>query len=177
MGRKPITMAPRMLLAVFVAGVALACAIQPSFEVGAARLERDTSLVVSNLDVESFVDVTEAADVAVVEAVATLLKSDVAAEAYTAVMEGAGASATCGDGMRQGTEECDDGNTLPNDGCNAQWKVDTSASQKRWRAKTPAAHAATLSVPQCLHDNLVVSTPSPPSQTVCRPRKRRSLNV
>merc|ERR1712166_1123494 len=116
MGRKPITMAPRMLLAVFVAGVALACAIQPSFEVGAARLERDTSFVVSNLDVKSFVDVTEAADVAVVEAVATLLKSDVAAEAYTAVMEGAGASATCGDGMRQGTEECDDGNTLPNDG-------------------------------------------------------------
>jgi len=124
MGRKPITMAPRMLLAVFVAGVALACAIQPSFEIGAARLERDTSLVVSNLDVESFVDVTEAADVAVVEAVATLLKSDVAAEAYTAVMEGAGASATCGDGMRQGTEECDDGNTLPNDGCNAQCKVE-----------------------------------------------------
>merc|ERR1719313_1868202 len=61
---------------------------------------------------------------ATADAFATLLKSDVGEDVYTTVMSGAASSATCGDGKREGAEECDDGNTTPNDGCNAVCKVE-----------------------------------------------------
>merc|ERR1719265_190346 len=44
-------------------------------------------------------------------------------EQYTATLDGA-SGGTCGDGKREGAEECDDGNTTPNDGCNAACKVE-----------------------------------------------------
>merc|ERR1719247_2004356 len=44
-------------------------------------------------------------------------------EQYTATLDGA-SGGTCGDGKREGAEECDDGNTTPNDGCNAACLVE-----------------------------------------------------
>merc|ERR1711998_753058 len=55
---------------------------------------------------------------------ATLLTTKVAEEVVTAVNEAAAATGTCGDGKREGNEECDDGNTAANDGCNAVCKVE-----------------------------------------------------
>lgn len=57
-------------------------------------------------------------------AAATLLKATVTAETLTAVDETAAASGTCGDGKREGNEECDDGNTDNNDGCSSLCKVE-----------------------------------------------------
>ena len=45
------------------------------------------------------------------------------AEEYTATMDGS-SGGTCGNGKREGAEECDDGNTDANDGCNAACKVE-----------------------------------------------------
>merc|ERR1711988_232469 len=55
---------------------------------------------------------------------ATLLTTKVESEVVTAVSAGAAATGTCGDGKREGNEECDDGNTAANDGCNAVCKVE-----------------------------------------------------
>jgi cysteine-rich repeat protein len=55
---------------------------------------------------------------------ATLLKAEVAQESITAIDETAAATGTCGDQKREGNEECDDGNTVPNDGCSATCKVE-----------------------------------------------------
>lgn len=57
-------------------------------------------------------------------ATATLLKAEVTAETISAIDETAAATGACGDGKREGNEECDDGNTDPNDGCNAICKVE-----------------------------------------------------
>jgi cysteine-rich repeat protein len=57
-------------------------------------------------------------------AAATLLTSEVKEEEVATVNEAAAASGTCGDGKREGTEECDDGNTAANDGCTALCKVE-----------------------------------------------------
>lgn len=54
----------------------------------------------------------------------TLLTATVAEEVVAAVNEGAAASGTCGDGKREGNEECDDGNTAANDGCSPLCKVE-----------------------------------------------------
>lgn len=55
---------------------------------------------------------------------ATLLKSTVQSAVLTAIDETANSGGTCGDGKREGDEECDDGNTVANDGCNPQCKVE-----------------------------------------------------
>merc|ERR1711988_1777475 len=55
---------------------------------------------------------------------ATLLTTKVDSEVVTAVSAGGAATGTCGDGKREGNEECDDGNTAANDGCNAVCKVE-----------------------------------------------------
>merc|ERR1711988_633236 len=55
---------------------------------------------------------------------ATLLKAGVTAETIEAIDETAAASGACGDGKREGNEECDDGNVDDNDGCSATCKVE-----------------------------------------------------
>jgi len=57
---------------------------------------------------------------------ATLLKATVngGSIVLTAVDETASATGTCGNSQREGNEECDDGNTIANDGCNAQCLVE-----------------------------------------------------
>jgi len=57
-------------------------------------------------------------------AAATMLKAEVTAETIEAIDETAAATGTCGDAKREGNEECDDGNTDPNDGCSAICKVE-----------------------------------------------------
>ena len=42
--------------------------------------------------------------------------------------------ATCGNGISEGTEECDDGNTAPADGCTGECKVETD-----WACPTPGS--------------------------------------
>jgi cysteine-rich repeat protein len=56
--------------------------------------------------------------------IATLLTAKVAEEVITATAAGAASTGTCGDGKREGNEECDDGNTAANDGCNPVCKVE-----------------------------------------------------
>jgi cysteine-rich repeat protein len=55
---------------------------------------------------------------------ATLLKSESKDTAMTFVAASVAATGTCGDGKREGNEECDDGNTNSNDGCSATCKVE-----------------------------------------------------
>lgn len=57
-------------------------------------------------------------------AAATLITAKVAEEVITATTGGAASTGTCGDGKREGNEQCDDGNTAANDGCNPVCKVE-----------------------------------------------------
>merc|ERR1711871_557501 len=55
---------------------------------------------------------------------ATLIKATVASATLEAIDETGATTGACGDGKRQGAEECDDGNTAANDGCSATCKVE-----------------------------------------------------
>jgi len=86
----------------------------------------------SATDVQELSDMTDQEEVLLEErvrtgstaAAATLLTAKTAEEVLATVNEAAAATGTCGDGKREGTEECDDGNTAANDGCNALCKVE-----------------------------------------------------
>jgi len=108
------------LLLVFMAAGALATFMATNSD-GAILLESDGLAQVEALIDVSSKATTKSSDAA---AVAVVINAQVTDELYTEVMDGAGGSATCGDGKRQGIEECDDGNTDPNDGCNAVCKVE-----------------------------------------------------
>merc|ERR1712100_197685 len=55
---------------------------------------------------------------------ATLIKATVASATLEAIDETGATTGACGDGKRQGAEECDDGNTAANDGCSPTCKVE-----------------------------------------------------
>merc|ERR1711981_1345993 len=132
MGRLPVgsRMAGRFVAAATVAAMLMACTV---YGMPAGVVEGNELAAADDngyapelvIDAPDSDDLGESAGVIPVSTTpATLLKATVASSVLTAIDETAATTGACGDSKREGSEECDDGNTASNDGCSATCKVE-----------------------------------------------------